>query len=57
MFQNNQQQIYRELNQKGERCDDDGRYNRAKFEKDSWQNAKLRVTRSRLSPGALDEEF
>ena len=36
MFQNNQQQIYRELNQKGERCDDDGRYNRAKFEKDSW---------------------
>ena len=102
MFQNIQRQFYRELNQEGERCDDDdqpdadeskkfwgdiwsesvdhnrdakwlkdlqsevsvtkqktgeGRCNQGKFEEDSWQNAKLEVTRSRLSPGVLVKEF
>ena len=35
----------------------EGRYNKGKFQEDSRQNAKLEVTRSRLSPGVLMKEF
>ena len=33
------------------------RYYHRKFEKDTWWDAKLEVTRSRLSPGVLVKEF
>ena len=35
----------------------EGRYNQGKFGEDSWQNVKLEVTRSRLSPEVLVKEF
>ena len=35
----------------------EGRYNQGKFEEDSRLNAKLEVTRPRLSPGVLVKEF
>ena len=35
----------------------EGWYNQGKFEVDSLYNTKLKVTKSRLSPGVLVEEF
>ena len=33
------------------------RHDQGKFEEDSWYNAKLEITRSELSLGALAKEF
>ena len=65
LFENNQRQFYRELDQEEERCGDNQPV--AEESKQFWgtiwsqsadhKNAKLEVTRSRLSSGVLVKEF